>query len=90
MTVPRIKTEVNVTPIMPIMMLKSILQRLPPNQREALEMVYAGGTDDETVCALKELTTNELATVRASVRNRFMAISASQGSKAMSAGRDIP
>jgi hypothetical protein len=80
MTVARIETDVSV---MPNMMLESILQRLPPNQRDALEMVYLDGTAVETVCALKGLT--ELATIRASVRSRFMAISASQGSKAMSA-----
>jgi hypothetical protein len=87
MTVPRIETDASVTPNV---MLESILQRLPPNQREALEMVYVGGADDQVVCGLKGLTIKELTTIKTSVREQFMVISTREaGSKAMSASSEI-
>ena len=86
-TVRWIETEVSVTPNV---MLESILRRLPHNQREALEMVYVGGADDQVVCALNGLTIKELTTIKTSVREQFMVISTSQvGSKAMSASSEI-
>jgi hypothetical protein len=81
LTVPRAE-QVNAPP--PNAILESILRPLPHNQREALEMVYVGGLDDEAVCARNGLTIQELTALRASVRERFIAFSACPGS-AMSA-----
>jgi hypothetical protein len=83
LSAPRIETEVNVVPNV---ILQSILAQLPQNQRDALEMVYVDGADDQVVCALKGLTIRELTTIRASVRERF---STSQGSKTMSTRSEI-
>jgi hypothetical protein len=63
----------------PNAMLESLLQQLTPNQRGALEMVYVDGADDQAVCALKGLTIEELTTIRTSLRERYMTISASHG-----------
>jgi hypothetical protein len=82
LTVPRTEP---VSALPPNPMLVSILRQLAPNQREALEMVYVGGADDQTACALKGLTANELAALKTSIRQRFRAFSASPGPKAMSA-----
>jgi DNA-directed RNA polymerase specialized sigma24 family protein len=74
---PEVKTS------QPNAILGSILQGLPPNQREALKMVYVDGTDDESVCALNELSIKEVTMIRVSVRDQFLAISARERSKAM-------
>jgi hypothetical protein len=79
-SVARIETEVSGRPNE---VLERILQQLPNNQREALEMVYVDGTDDHTVCARTRLTINELTAIRDSVRERFTLASGGRRSNAM-------
>jgi hypothetical protein len=79
---PRVEPDVKKAS-QPNPVFESILQGLPPNQCEALKMVYVDGTDDEVICGLKGLTIKELSVTKVWVRERFLAISASQRSKAM-------
>jgi hypothetical protein len=76
---PAIEAEVDIGPNV---ILAGILQHLPHNQREALEMVYVDGADHRVVCALKGLTIKELTTIKSSVRERFM-VTVNQRSKAV-------
>jgi hypothetical protein len=64
--------------------LEGILQQLPDNQREALEMVYVDGTDDQTICAHTQLTIDELIELKGSVRERFRMTAVGQQSRAVS------
>ncbi len=80
MSVPRIETEVNDPPSA---LLESMLQHLPENQREGLEMIYVDGADNRTVCALTRLNMNELIAIKSSIRERFLLISRRQWSKTM-------
>jgi hypothetical protein len=77
---PPIEQGMGATPLNA--MLQKLLRQLPQNEREALEMVYLDGADDDTVCALKGLNLKELGAIRTSVRERYMMTSSGRWSKA--------